>query len=66
MWVGYFGFGISSSGAVGFQVCWLVVCFEFNGWLVVSDSGFYGFGGCVSLTCNRAPLRFHSFSQTSP
>ena len=49
MWVGYFGFGISSSGAVGFGFVWLVVCFGFNGWLVVLDSGFCGFSGCVSF-----------------
>ena len=66
VWVGYFSFGISSSGAVGFEFVWLVFCFGFSGWLVVSDSGFCGFGGCVSLTCNCAPLRSHSFSQTSP
>ena len=45
---------------------WLFVCFGFSGWLVVLDSRFCGFGGCVSFTCNRAPLRSHSFSQTSP
>ena len=39
MWVGYFGFGISSSEVVGFGFVWLVV----------SDSGFCGFSGCVSL-----------------
>ena len=59
MWVGYFGFGISNSGAVGFGFVWLIVCFGFSGWLVVLDFGFCGFGGCVSLTCNRAPLRSH-------
>ena len=56
VWVGYFGFGISNSGVVGFGFVWLVVCFGFSGWLVISNSGFCGFGGCVSLTCNRAPL----------
>ena len=34
---------------MGFRFVWLVVCFGFNGWLVVSDSGFCGFGGCVSF-----------------
>ena len=34
---------------MGFGFVWLVVCFGFNGWLVVSDSGFCGFGGYVSL-----------------
>ena len=38
MWVGYFSFGISSSGAVGFEFVWLVFCFGFSGWLVVSGS----------------------------
>ena len=33
----------------GFEFVWLVVRFGFSGWLVVSDSRFYGFGGCVSL-----------------
>ena len=49
MWVGYFGFGISNSGAVGFGFVWLIVCFGFSGWLVVLDSGFYGLSGCLSL-----------------
>ena len=66
MWVGYFGFGISNSGVVGFGFVWLVVCFGFSGWLVISDSGFCGFDGCVTLACNRAPLHSYNFSQTSP
>ena len=49
VWVGYFGFGISNSGAVGFGFVWLIVCFGFSGWLVVLDSGFYGLSGCLSL-----------------
>ena len=34
---------------MGFGFVWLVVCFGFSGWLVVLDSGFCGFGGCVSF-----------------
>jgi len=34
---------------VGFRFVWLFICFGFSGWLVVSGSGFCGFGGCVGL-----------------
>ena len=74
VWVGSFGGArMCTVAEASLNQCWLVILvLEFPvverwvsglfGWLVVSDSGFCGFDGCVSLTCNRAPLRSYSFS----
>ena len=45
MWVGYFGFGISSSGVVGFRFVWLVVSGSMVGWLYQ----ILGFVGSVAV-----------------
>ena len=57
VWVGCFG---------GAGMCMVVEASLNRCGLVISDSGFCGFDGCVTLACNRAPLHSYSFSQTSP